>query len=203
MSNSDIAFTEAVKAEQERLGSRDFNAEQIEARDWRQDIDADLEAFIAARDSLFLATSNGAGQPYIQHRGGPPGFVKALGARTLGFADFAGNRQYITLGNLTENPKVALILVDYASAARIKIWGHARVVENDPALIDRLHVAGARGRPERAIVIEIDAWDINCPQHIPALYPEAVIRQVTAKLAARIAELEAENAELRDWMGKR
>ncbi|MEM7240142.1 MAG: pyridoxamine 5'-phosphate oxidase family protein, partial [Pseudomonadota bacterium] len=202
MSVSEIAFTEAVRAVQERLGSRAFIEEQISARDWRQEIDADLAAFIAVRDSLFLATVNGTGQPYIQHRGGPPGFVKPLGPRALGFADFAGNRQYISIGNLSESDKVALIMVDHASSTRIKIWGRARVVEDDAELIAGLHHPEYQARPERAIVIEVDAWDVNCPQHIPQLYPEEVIRQVTAKLAARLAELEAENAELRQWMGK-
>ncbi|MEM8791898.1 MAG: pyridoxamine 5'-phosphate oxidase family protein [Pseudomonadota bacterium] len=202
MKVSDIAFTDAVKAQQERLGSRATYQEAIEREDWPNEVTPDLAAFLAQRDSFYLATSNGAGQPYIQHRGGPLGFLKPVGPRTLAFADFAGNRQYISMGNLTENDRVALFLMDYANRQRIKIWGWARMVEEDPELLRQLSDPGYRGHPERAFVIEIDAWDINCPQHIPQLYGEEIIRQATRKLAARIAELEAENAELRQWMGK-
>lgn len=202
MKVSDIAFTPSVKAAQERLGSRETYQRQTDRQDWQQEIDAGLAGFLAERDSFYLATATGDGQPYIQHRGGPKGFLKPIGPRTLAFADFAGNRQYISMGNLSENDKVALFLMDYANSSRIKIWGRARVVEDDPDLMATLADPAYRGRPERAFVIEIDAWDVNCPQHIPQLFGEEIIRQVTAKLTARIQALEAENAELKAWMGK-
>lgn len=198
---SDIAFTPAVKAQQDAHGSRDAYEKQITRRDWQQKVNVDLEAFIAERDSFYLATTSETGHPYIQHRGGPKGFLKVLDDRTLAFADFAGNRQYISLGNLNGNDKVHLFLMDYANSQRIKIWGRARVVEDDPQLLERLADADYRGKPERAFVVTIEAWDINCPQHIPALYSEDTIRMVTHKLTQRIAELEAENSELKQWMG--
>ena len=198
---SDIAFTPAVKAQQAARGSREVYEKQIARRDWQQAVTPDLEAFIADRDSFYLATASETGHPYIQHRGGPKGFLKVLDDRTLAFADFAGNRQYISAGNLDGNDKVHLFLMDYANRQRIKIWGRAKIVEDDPALLEKLTDPDYRGRPERAFVIAIDAWDINCPQHIPALHPEDTIRLVTQKLTRRIAELEAENAELKQWMG--
>ncbi|MEM8843179.1 MAG: pyridoxamine 5'-phosphate oxidase family protein, partial [Pseudomonadota bacterium] len=157
MNVSDIAFTPAVKAEQSRLGSREIYERQISKQDWRRDVDDFLSAFLAERDSFYLATVNGEGQPYIQHRGGPKGFLKVLRPATLGFADFSGNRQYISMGNLTENDKVSLFFMDYANRARVKLWGRARVVEDDPALLDQLADTAYRGRPERAFVIEIEA----------------------------------------------
>lgn len=202
MKVSDIAFTPSVKAAQERLGSREIYERQTDRQDWQQEIDAGLAGFLAERDSFYLATATRDGQPYIQHRGGPKGFLKPIGPRTLAFADFAGNRQYISMGNLNENGRVALFVMDYANSARIKIWGRARVVEDDPELMTRLADPAYRGRPERAFVIEIDAWDVNCPQHIPQLFGEELIGQVTAKLTARIQALEAENGELKAWMGK-
>ncbi|MEM1277737.1 MAG: pyridoxamine 5'-phosphate oxidase family protein [Pseudomonadota bacterium] len=202
MKVSDIAFTEAVKAQQQRLGSRAVYEKAIDRKDWSNEITPDLAAFLAERESFYLATSNAAGQPYIQHRGGPKGFLKIIDAQTLAFADFAGNRQYISIGNLTESDKVALFFMDYANQTRIKLWGRARVVEDDPELLEKLTDLSYRGRPERAFLIEVEAWDANCPQHIPQLYSEEVVRQVSAKLAARVAALEAENAELKAWMGK-
>lgn len=202
MKISDIAFTPAVKAEQSRRGSREVYEKHIAKRDWRREVDEFLTAFLAERDSFYLATVNGNGQPYIQHRGGAKGFLKVLGPTTLGFADFSGNRQYISMGNLTENDKVSVFLMDYANRARVKLWGRARVVEDDPAMIDQLADPNYRGRPERVFVIEIEAWDTNCPQHIPQLYGEEVVKAAIGKLTARIAELEAENAELGKWMGK-
>lgn len=199
--NSDIAFTEAVKAAQIRLGSRQAIGQQMAAEDWPDEITDNLAAFLAVRDSFYLATASAAGQPTIQHRGGPRGLLKPLGPKTLAFADFAGNRHYISVGNLSENPRVSLFLMDYANRARVKIWGEARVEEGDRELLDRLGDPSYPGRVERAIVIALRAWDVNCPQHIPDLYDAAVIRQATAKLSARIAELEAENAELRGWLG--
>jgi predicted pyridoxine 5'-phosphate oxidase superfamily flavin-nucleotide-binding protein len=156
-----------------------------------------LAEFIAAMDSCYLATANAAGQPYIQHRGGPPGFLKVLDESTLGFADFSGNRQYITTGNLSENPRAFLFLMDYVRLRRIKLWGTARVVTNDPALVLRLFPEGYEAKPEQAILFTLEAWDVNCPQHIPQMLPAADVAVTFQRLNQRIAELEAENAALR------
>ncbi|MEL7153491.1 MAG: pyridoxamine 5'-phosphate oxidase family protein [Pseudomonadota bacterium] len=196
---SDIAFTDAVKEQQNKRGSRDGYSS---GEDWLDRVTPELSKFIAARTSFYFATVSETGYPYIQHRGGPPGFLKVLDDRTLGFADFAGNRQYISLGNLDGSDRANLFLMDYANSQRIKIWGRAKVIEDDPDLLQRLVVQGYRARPERAIVIRVEAWDVNCPQHIPALHDEATIRLVTQKLSQRIAALEAENAELKQWIGK-
>ena len=194
---SDIAFTPAVKAQQEARGSRAGYRRREQKRGWHDRVTPELAAFIAERDSLYLGTANGQGQPYIQHRGGPKGFLKVLDEDTLGLADFGGNKQYITLGNLSENDRAFIFLMDYAGRQRIKLWGRARVVEDDPALLARLTDPGYQAPPERAIVFEIAAWDVNCPQHITARYDEAVIGQVVAKLQARVAELEARLAKAR------
>jgi predicted pyridoxine 5'-phosphate oxidase superfamily flavin-nucleotide-binding protein len=194
---SDVAFTPAVKAAQARRGSREGYARMEQKGGWQAAVDAELAAFIAERDSFYLATASADGQPYIQHRGGPPGFLKVLDERTLGFADFRGNRQYITLGNLSENDKATIFLMDYANRRRIKIWGRARVVEDDPALVERLLVAGYRARPERAVRLDIEAWDVNCPQHIPRRYGAAEMTAVIESLRRRIDELEAELDVLR------
>jgi predicted pyridoxine 5'-phosphate oxidase superfamily flavin-nucleotide-binding protein len=188
--SSDIAFSRSVKSVQTRLGSRKAYARMEEAGGWETKITPELAAFIAARDSFFLATASADGQPYIQHRGGPKGFLRVLGPGRLGFADFRGNRQYISLGNLAENPKVQLFLIDYTTQQRIKIWGQARVVEDDPALLAELTVPGGRGRPERAILIEVSAWDANCPQHIPQMLAAADVEAALAARDARIADLE-------------
>ncbi|MEM9061704.1 MAG: pyridoxamine 5'-phosphate oxidase family protein [Pseudomonadota bacterium] len=195
---SDVAFTDAVKARQERLGSR---AEQ-DRRDFQDRVTPQLADFLAKRTSFYLATTSETGHPYIQHRGGPAGFLKVLDDQTLAFADFAGNRQYITTGNLEGNDRVHLFFMDYANSSRIKLWGRARVVEDDTELLISLQDQPYSGRPERAVVITLEAWDVNCPQHIPSLYSEETIRLVTRKLSMRIAELEAENAELKQWIGK-
>ena len=199
---SDIAFTDSVKAVQSAKGSRANYARMEQGAGWQTEVSPDLAEFLAELDMVYLATANAEGQPYVQYRGGPRGFLRPIDASTLAFADFAGNRQYISVGNLAENPKAFLFLIDYVHQRRIKVWGTARVVEDDPELLESLRDASYPGRPERAILFHIEAWDVNCPQHIPALYPEAVIRQATAKLTRRIAALEAENAELRRWMGK-
>jgi predicted pyridoxine 5'-phosphate oxidase superfamily flavin-nucleotide-binding protein len=164
---------------------------------WRTEIDDGLAAFIAAQTSWFLATANAEGQPYIQHRGGPPGFLHVLDPHTLAFADFTGNRQYISQGNLSENPKVQLFLIDYANATRVKIWGEARVVEDDPELLARLMPVGYAAKPEQAIVIRVTAWDANCHQHIPQRFEAADVAKVLADKDAKIAALEAELARLR------
>jgi predicted pyridoxine 5'-phosphate oxidase superfamily flavin-nucleotide-binding protein len=195
--SSDVAFTERVKAVQERLGSRASYARLERDGGFETAIDDALAAFVAEQRSLFLATASAAGQPYVQHRGGPPGFLHVLDPHTLAFADFAGNRQYISLGNLSENPKVLLFLIDYAERRRVKIWGEAKVVEDDPALVARLTPAGYRARPERAMVIHVTAWDANCPQHIPQRLEAADVEAALAARDARIAELEGEVAALR------
>lgn len=194
--SSDVAFTPAVKAFQARLGSREAYA-RMEARGgWETAIDDSLADFIARQRSFFLATATADGQPYIQHRGGPPGFLKVLGPRRLGFADLRGNRQYISIGNLSENPKVHLFLMDYLHRERVKIWGEARAVEDDAALLSSL-AEGAGGPPERAIVIDVVAWDANCPKHIPRRFEEEDVARTLAARDARIAQLEAELAALR------
>ncbi len=189
---SDVAFSPAVKAAQSRLGSRGGYARMEQKGGWRDTITPELAQFIAQRDSFYIATASADGQPYIQHRGGPKGFLKVLDERRLGFADFAGNRQYISLGNLSENDRAQLFLMDYAGRRRIKIWGRARVVEDDPALVERLIDPGYEARPERAIVFEVEAWDVNCPQHITPRYTDAELVPVIQHLQQRIAALEAE-----------
>ena len=164
---SDIAFTPAVKRLQTLKGSRPAYARMEEAGSWESHITPELQAFIEAQDSVFLATANTSGQPYIQHQGGPPGFLKVLDDRTIGFVDFAGNRQYITLGNLAGNPKAHLFLIDYERRQRIKVWGELRAVEDDAALLARLMPPNYRARGERVLLFTVTAWDANCPQHIP------------------------------------
>ncbi|MBY8976786.1 pyridoxamine 5'-phosphate oxidase family protein [Rhodobacteraceae bacterium NNCM2] len=194
---SDIAFTPAVKAVQQAKGSRAGYAKMAERRPWQSAITPDLQAFIAAQTSVFLGTASADGQPYIQHRGGPPGFLKVLGGSQLGFADFAGNRQYITLGNLSENPKANLFLIDYTNRQRVKLWGTARVVEDDDDLIERLRPEGANARVERAILFDILAWDVNCPQHIPLRIDAAEAAALIGERDRRISELEAELERLK------
>jgi predicted pyridoxine 5'-phosphate oxidase superfamily flavin-nucleotide-binding protein len=169
-----------------------------ETRGWQSAVTDDLAAFIAERDSFYLATANAEGQPYIQHRGGPKGFLRGLDDKTLAFADFKGNRQYITTGNLADNDRAFIFLMDYASRQRIKIWGRARVVEGDDALINKLFVPGYKARPEQAILFTIEAWDVNCQQHIPQKFAAADVADAVGRPQARIVELEAEVATLRN-----
>lgn len=190
--SSDVAFTPAVKAIQARKGSRPSYARMEEDGSWETRITPDLAAFIAAQTSVFLATASADGQPYIQHRGGPAGFLHILDEKTIAFADFAGNRQYITQGNLTENPKAHLFLIDYVHRRRIKIWGTARVVEGDAALMADLMPKDYRARPEQAILFTVAAWDMNCPQHIPQRFEAADVAAALAEKDKRITELEAE-----------
>jgi predicted pyridoxine 5'-phosphate oxidase superfamily flavin-nucleotide-binding protein len=194
---SDVAFTNAVKSIQVRKGSRAAYARMEQGGSWEQTITPDLKAEIEAQTSVFLATANGQGQPYIQHRGGPVGFLKVLDEHTIGFADFAGNRQYITQGNLEENPKAHLFLIDYAKRRRIKIWGTARVVEGDDALTRQLMPAEYRARPEQVLLFTVTAWDVNCPQHIPQRFEAADVQAAIEARDRRIARLEAEVADLR------
>ena len=193
---SDVAFTPAVKAIQTRKGSRDAYA-QAERRGWRTEIDENLAGFLGEANSFYLATSSADGQPYIQHRGGPKGFVKVLDSNTIAFADFSGNRQYITQGNLSENRKAYIFVMDYAHRRRVKLWGEARVVDDDPALLQSLMPRGYRARPEQVILFKIAAWDTNCPQHIPQKFDAADVAAALASRDARIAELEAELAALK------
>jgi predicted pyridoxine 5'-phosphate oxidase superfamily flavin-nucleotide-binding protein len=195
--SSDVAFTPAVKAVQTRKGSRDVYAHVEQNGGWRTEIDEDLSAFLAAQDSMFLATASADGQPYIQHRGGPKGFIKVLDKNTLAFADYRGNRQYITQGNLSENPKANIFLIDYAHRHRVKIWGEARVVDDDPALMKSLMPQGYKARPEQVILFKVSAWDTNCPQHIPQKFDAADVAAALASRDARIAELEAELAAVK------
>ena len=192
--SSDVAFTPAVKAVQARKGSRAAYAD-VEARGgWRTEIDDNLAAFLADANSLYFATASADGQPCIQHRGGPKGFVKILDKNTLAFADYSGNRQFITQGNLSENPKAHIFLMDYAHRRRVKLWGEARVVDDDPALLKSLMPQGYKARPEQVILFRISAWDTNCPQHIPQKFDAADVAAALAARDARIRELEAELA---------
>lgn len=193
---SDVAFSAAVKGEQERRGSRAAYARVEQGNGWPSTVTADLAQFIADVRSFYLATASAAGQPYIQHRGGAPGFLRVLDERTLGFADYAGNRQYITLGNLAENPRAFIFMMDYARRLRIKLWGTAEVVENDEAMLAKLS-EGSSVPPQRSIVFHLEAWDRNCPQHIPQLIPIEAAQAMANDYDARIAALEAEIAELR------
>lgn len=193
---SDIAFTLTVKALQSARGSRGAYAKMEARGGFRTEIDAMLIAFLGQVDTAYLATANAAGQPYAQHRGGPKGFIRVIGPRTLGWADYEGNRQYVTTGNLADNDKAFLFLMDYAHKRRIKLWGRARI-SDDPAIVAQLMPEGYRARGEQAVLFEIDAWDVNCPQHIPQKIDAADVESALAYLNARIAELEAVNAKLK------
>ena len=201
MASTDIAFSPAVKAVQERRGSRTAYARLERNGGWDTMVDAVLAKFIAGMRSFYLATASKDGQPYVQHRGGPPGFLRVIDETTLAFADFTGNRQYITTGNLAENPRAVLFLMDYLHRKRVKIWGQARVIENDPELIARLFPEDYRARPEAAILFTVEAWDANCPQHIPQMLFAEDVAAAIEVLNERIAALEAENARLRGEAG--
>ncbi len=175
---SDIAFTEKVKNIQKQKGSRDIYANMEQRGSWEESVTDQLASFIAERDSFYMATVNTEGQPYIQHRGGPKGFLKVINENTLGFADFKGNRQYISYGNLEENNKVCLFFMDYPNRTRIKLWGTAEVNEDDEALIKELSVFDYKGDVERAFIIHVEAWDRNCPQHINPRYTKQEIRDL-------------------------
>jgi predicted pyridoxine 5'-phosphate oxidase superfamily flavin-nucleotide-binding protein len=193
--NSDLVFPPAARRAQEARGSAQGYANKV-AAGFPDRVTPDLAAFIAGLDTAFLATVSEAGAPYIQHRGGPKGFIKVLDDRTLGFADFAGNRQYLTLSNLAGNDRAYLFLLDFANRRRVKLWGRARIVEGD-GLLERLVDPDYRARPERALLFTIEAWDVNCSQHITARYSEAEVAEAVTALRDRIVALEAENARLR------
>jgi predicted pyridoxine 5'-phosphate oxidase superfamily flavin-nucleotide-binding protein len=195
---SDVAFTPTVKAVQTRKGSRAAYGRMEQRGSWEARITPELAAFIAAQRSVFLATASKDGQPYIQHRGGPPGFLHVLDDRTIGFADFAGNRQYITQGNLLDNPKAQLFLIDYAHRRRVKIWGEARVVEGDAELLAKLMPDSYKARPEQVILFTVAAWDANCPQHIPQRFEAADVAAALAERDQRIAALEDKIRRLRE-----
>ena len=196
-SSSDIAFTPSVKSVQAARGPRPVHT-RIEANGgFRTAIDENLAGFLEQVDTAYLATANVAGQPYAQHRGGPKGFIRIVDKHTIGFADYIGNRQYISAGNLAENAQAFLFLMDYAHRRRIKLWGRARVVEGDPDLLARLMPEGTRARADQAILFEVAAWDSNCPQHIPQKLDAADVAVAIARLEERISGLEAENIQLR------
>jgi predicted pyridoxine 5'-phosphate oxidase superfamily flavin-nucleotide-binding protein len=195
--SSDVAFTPAVKAIQEKRGSRGQYARMEQRGGWQTAITPDLAGFLNEVRSFYLATANADGQPYIQHRGGPPGFLRVIDERTLGFADFKGNRQYITTGNLSENSKAYIFVMDYAHRRRVKLWGRARVVENDTVLLAKLWPEGYQAREEQAILFEVEAWDTNCPQHIPQMFHAEDVAGTIVKFQERIKELEAEVAALK------
>jgi uncharacterized protein len=195
--SSDVAFTPAVKEIQARKGSRRAYANVEQNGGWRTEVDENLAAFLGNTNSIYFATASVDGQPYIQHRGGPRGFIKVLDKNTLAFADYSGNRQYITQGNLSENPKAYLFVMDYAHRRRVKIWGEARVVDDDPALMTSLMPQGYKARPEQVILFKIAAWDTNCQQHIPQKFDAADVAAALASRDARIAELEAELAAIK------
>lgn len=194
---SDIAFTPAVKAIQEQKGSRKNYARMERLGGWQTEVSEGLADFLADLDMFYLGTTNADGQPYIQYRGGSPGFLKVVDERTLGFADFGGNRQYITIGNLSENPKAFIFLMDYANQQRIKLWGTAKVVDDDSKLLERLRDPAYPGKVERAILFTIEAWDVNCQQHIHQRFSQRQIAPVIEQLQKRIAELESEVARFK------
>ncbi len=194
--SSDVAFTPTVKALQSRRGSRAGYAKMERRGGWETRITPELAGFVASQTSVFLATANAAGQPYIQHRGGPPGFLRILDEQTIAFADFAGNRQYITQGNLLDNPKAHLFLIDYAQRRRVKIWGQARVVEGDAELTARLTPADSKAHAEQVIVFTVSAWDENCPRYIPQRLDAAEVAAALAARDERIRALELELARL-------
>jgi uncharacterized protein len=194
--NSELVLTPAAQRAQAERGSARAYSAKIETG-FPDRITPELAAYIADLDTAFLATVSAAGAPYIQHRGGPKGFIKIIDDKTLGFADFAGNRQYITISNLADNDRAYLFLLNFTERQRIKVWGRARVVENDPALLEQLFDKGYRARPERAILFTVEAWDVNCSQHITARFTQTEVAEAVTLLRERIAALEAENAQLR------
>jgi uncharacterized protein len=196
MNNASRVFTPAAQKAQAERGSAKAYEQRI-AEGFPDTVTPELAKFITEQDTVFLATMSADGAPYVQHRGGPKGFIKVLDERTLGFADYRGNRQYLTLANLSENDRAFLFLLDPARRQRIKVWGRACVVENDPALVESLFEDGYKARPERAIIFTIEAWDVNCSQHIVTRFTKAEIEQALVPVRAKIAEFEVKNARLR------
>ncbi|MBV9259803.1 MAG: pyridoxamine 5'-phosphate oxidase family protein [Pseudolabrys sp.] len=196
LSNSEIVFTPAARAAQAERGSAHSYDKRV-AEGFPDRVTPELTAFIAEQDTAFLATATKDGAPYIQHRGGPKGFIKIVNDRTLGFADYRGNRQYITLANLSENDRAYLFLLDPGRRQRIKLWGRARVVGDDAALVEKLFDEGYKARPERAILFTIEAWDVNCSQHIVTRFTESEIERALQPVRDKLIALEAENGTLR------
>lgn len=192
---SDIAFSSAVKKIQSEKDSRAGYAKMEQGGGWQTTVTPDLIEFLSELDMFYLGTSNAEGQPYIQYRGGAPGFLKVIDEKTLGFADFGGNRQYITLGNLSENPKSFIFLMDYVNSRRIKLWGNAKAVEGDSELEAKLRDPDYSAKVERVILFEIEAWDINCPQHIHKRFPQSMVAPTIEHLQQRVEELEAQLAQ--------
>jgi len=201
----EIATTPAVKAAQEALGSRRSYARQEEGEPHNHRLGEAEAGFIAARDSFYLASVSETGWPYLQHRGGPAGFLRVLDETTLGFADLRGNRQYLSLGNLTADDRLCLFLMDYGHRARLKIFGRARFhdLATEPELARRLIVPGYRAVPERGMTIKVEAFDWNCPQHITPRFSEAELVPALAPVRQRLEELEVENARLRAELAAR
>jgi hypothetical protein len=199
---SAIVFTPAARRAQAERGSATGYARKKD-EGFPDRVTPELAAFIAEQDTAFLGTASADGAPYIQHRGGPKGFIKVVDEKTLGFADYRGNRQYITLGNLSENDRAFLFLIDFSRRQRIKLWGRARVVEDDDALIQKLFDQGYKTRPERVILFTIEAWNANCSQHITARLSAPEIEQLFASIQERIGVLQAENARLRGALAAR
>ena len=193
---ADIAFTPTVKALQEQMGSRKAYAHREQGEEIENRSLSEAEAqFIEARDSFYLASVSETGWPYLQHRGGPRGFVKVLGETSIGFADFSGNRQYVSLGNTQNDDRVSLFFMDYANRARLKMYGRLRVIEPEQTgLLNRLAVPGYKARIERGILITVEAFDWNCPQHITPRFTQDEVTTAVAPLHDRIAELEAQLA---------
>jgi predicted pyridoxine 5'-phosphate oxidase superfamily flavin-nucleotide-binding protein len=198
--NFDIVFTPAARRAQAERGSA---AARQKAEGFPDRVTAELAAFIAEQETAFLGTASAEGAPYVQHRGGPKGFIKVVDEKTLGFADYRGNRQYITLGNLSENDRAFLFLIDFSRRQRIKLWGRARVVENDDALVAKLFDEGYKARPERVILFTIQAWNENCSQHITARLSEVEIEGLLGTVQERYAALQAENVRLRALLAER
>lgn len=198
---SDIAFTPTVKALQSLHGSRAAYTHMEDGAGWPEQITEELANFIGTQTSMFLATANAEGQPYIQHRGGPPGFLHVIDEKTIAFADFAGNRQYITTGNLSENARAHMFLIDYAQQLRIKIWGEAHVVEDDAEFLTKLQPQNYKARSERAIVFTVKAWDANCKQHIPQRFDASDVAAALEERDQRIQALEAEVERLQKGLG--
>ena len=197
---SDIAFTSSVKAVQTRLGSRDQYARTEQENEWSTTVTPELREFLAERDSFYLATASAEGRPYIQHRGGPKGLLQVMDEKTLAFADYAGNRQYISIGNLADNNQAFVFLMDYATQTRIKIWGRAEVVADDSALLARLVDFRYKAKAQRVIKFHVELWDVNCRQHIPPKYSEREFEELLRPLHNRVADLEAENAALKNQL---
>ena len=193
--SSDIAFTPAVKAVQAEKGSRGSYAKVEQRGGWKTAVTPELAAFLSELDMFYLGTANAEGQPYIQYRGGSPGFLRVIDEKTLGFADFKGNRQYISMGNLSENPKAFIFLMDYTTSRRIKLWGTAEVVEGNPTLEEQLYDPDYPGKVERAILFKLEAWDVNCPQHIHKRFPQTAVAPLIEELQQRVEQLEAELVE--------